>query len=91
MDSKMNALKSEYNKISDEISNIDNAIKILSEHGILYDTDLYNKVINDLNSKLSELDIKILEYIDTCKHDYYKPYIYEDILKCSKCGNVVLN
>lgn len=68
MDSKINVLKTERDKILNNISKIDNAIKILSEHGILYDSYLYNEVINNLFSKLSELNIKIIDCVDECKN-----------------------
>lgn len=68
MDSKINVLKTECDKILNDIEKIDNARAILSEYEILYDSYLCNETINNLYSKLSELNIKIIDCVDEYKN-----------------------
>lgn len=68
MDSNINVLKAERNKILNDIEKIDNARAILSEYEILYDSYSCNEIIDNLYSKLSELNIKIIDCEDECKY-----------------------
>ena len=89
MDSKINKLRNEHDKILNDIEKIADARDILIKHGILCHVKSCNEIILGLMSKSHELEVKILKHVNKCNHEFFRPYIYEPgILECSKCGDV---